>query len=587
MTALSRADSWIWGSVMSGTTFNSYPRKIGDLLDGSSDTKIVVPQFQRGYSWGDKEVGDFWRDIIRHQKESERPKGPINHFLGPIVLMEKRRADTQLLDGQQRLATATILFSVLRNVARELRTDDAEEFARDVQREVIAKEDDEDTYSLELGETDQRYFRETIQRDFPSSKAPKLRTEVNINNARLQLTDCVKDLIRDSNAHAALTVLKGLRRTVKNQLIMAVIPVQNEGDAFRIFETLNDRGLRLSTPDLLLNFLMRAAKPSERKDVRATWTEMIEDMGKRDINDFLRHLWISRYGDLKNIDLYTAIKNHIEKRKIKSVSFATECQEECEKYLHLINVDAVRLGDVGAKHVRTLLKLGKKFTLPLLLSAYTKLDKAIFGDVAAWALVYVTRNSILTNTDSGKMETTVYKIAREIRDKIVKGESPGQCRTHIKDTLSKASSSDEAIRIGMGKLELRPVDAKYVVDRLANFIQSRTKEVGMNEANLEHVYPKRPKPSEWGGAQNQASMNLLLWNIGNLTIYGVRMNGREANAEYDTIKRSAYINKSEVKMTLELANKYTHWNEASIKDRAEQLAPVTCKLWSFGDWSRI
>lgn len=571
---------------MSGSTYNSYPKTIGQLLDGSTSTRIVVPTFQRGYSWGEKEVGDFWTDITRHQRASERPRGPANHFLGPIVLLEKRRADTQLLDGQQRLATATILFSVLRNVAKELHTDDADEFVRDIQREVIAKEDEEDTFSLQLGETDNTYFRETIQRTPPVDKTPKIRTEGNIRDARVQLTKGVMELIEGGNSHAKLTVLKGLRRTIKNELIMAVIPVENENDAFLIFETLNDRGLRLSVPDLLLNFLMREAKASQRSDVRSMWTEMIEGMGKRDIDDFLRHFWVSRYGDLKNVKLFAAIKSHIEKKKIKSLDFARECQEECESYLHLINADTDRLGD-GVKHIRSLARLGKKFTLPLLLSAYLKLPIKMFGEVAAWLLVYVTRNSILTSTDSAKMETLVFRLARAVRDKTEAGETAGQVRAYVKDALVKGAASDDAIAVSLEEIELRPTEATYVLSRLANYIQSPSKEIGMNEANLEHVYPKRPKANEWGGANNQASLNMLLWNIGNLTVYGKRMNSKEANSEYDTVKRAAYLSKSEVKMTLALANKYVHWNEAAIIDRAKTLAPQVCKVWNFENTSRI
>jgi hypothetical protein len=65
------------------------------------------------------------------------------------------------------------------------------------------------------------------------------------------------------------------------------------------------------------------------------------------------------------------------------------------------------------------------------------------------------------------------------------------------------------------------------------------------------------------------------------------MNSKEANAEYDTVKRAAYLSKSQVKMTRSLANKYTHWNEAAIKDRANKLAPTICKVWDFDNTSRI
>ena len=75
---------------------------------------------------------------------------------------------------------------------------------------------------------------------------------------------------------------------------MVAIKVQAEEDAYRIFETLNDRGLRLSVPDLLLNLLMRrSADDTQRNLVRQKWNYMLGQMDRRDISRFLRHMWFT------------------------------------------------------------------------------------------------------------------------------------------------------------------------------------------------------------------------------------------------------------------------------------------------------
>src|SRR5208282_433228 len=99
------------------------------------------PEFQRGYSWEKKHVEAFWTDITTFQRESEVKGGPDKYFLGPIVILSDSKDIIKLLDGQQRLATATILFGVLRDLARGLVIQDATDFARDTQAQLIVKED--------------------------------------------------------------------------------------------------------------------------------------------------------------------------------------------------------------------------------------------------------------------------------------------------------------------------------------------------------------------------------------------------------------------------------------------------------------
>src|SRR6266404_1709026 len=290
--------------------YNAQAKSMADLLSETHQGRVVVPEFQRGYSWGKKHVEAFWNDLHNFRNDSKVKGGPDKYFLGPIVVMPHLE-DKQvlfLLDGQQRLATATILLSVLRDAAHSLGVQDAEIFAQKLHGSFIEKEDY--GYSLELGELDKTFFRETIQQYPPNAeRKPRLWSHRNIQKARDIIKASINTLIAAKNPADASAELKDIRQTVRNDLRMASILVGEERDAFRIFETLNDRGLRLSVPDLLLNYLMgRAGDADIRKQIRSQWDDMVESMGKQDINRFIRHMWLSKYGDLKNIDLFTALK---------------------------------------------------------------------------------------------------------------------------------------------------------------------------------------------------------------------------------------------------------------------------------------
>ncbi|MGA8025766.1 MAG: DUF262 domain-containing protein [Bryobacteraceae bacterium] len=159
----------------------------------------MSPKFQRPYSWEKKHVQVFWNDLTTFQREGSFKGGPDKYFLGPIVIRAESKETIYLLDGQQRLATATIFFAVLRDLARELGTRDATDFARDIHVQLIWKEDV--GFALELSELDKSYFEETIQTDVPLRKKPTLRSHRLIQKAQQVLTESVKTKIGSLDPH--------------------------------------------------------------------------------------------------------------------------------------------------------------------------------------------------------------------------------------------------------------------------------------------------------------------------------------------------------------------------------------------------
>jgi hypothetical protein len=577
--------------------FHSSPENIGGMIGPTRREKIIVPAFQRGYAWKDKNVQAFWTDLLRFHRSSKKKGGPDAYFLGPIVTLWRREDKTiLLLDGQQRLATATILLSVLRDIALEIKektgATTAHDFALLTQTQYIEKEGR--GFALEMGETDAVYFRETIQEAIPNRKLPaKLRTHKNILTAQRRLAEGVRTMLGDLSSTQAISDLKELRQTLISDLVMARIPVEAPRDAFRIFETLNDRGLRLSAPDLLLNYLMGAAPDADHDHIRRMWSEMVNRMGLSDITTFLRHMWVSRYGDLKEEDLFSALSAHIEgdeeqnREKIESIDFARLCAEECENYVQLISIDESQLDPKAVPHVRSLMRdLHVQSALPLLLSSYLVLEPAHFVNVTKWLLVFVTRYSIIADLNSSGMESLLFGLAREVRAMGEKGVSSNQIANQIKDTLKKNAPDTDATRKSAESLYFDSRgQAKYFMNRLARYMQSPTKETGPLDVNIEHVYPQNPDPTEWGGKANQEIMNEYLWHIGNLTIYGRKANRKVENKEYH-IKQPRFAT-SQVTMTNEIAKTYKTWDVDVIEKRARRLAKLVVEVWDFDNTSRV
>lgn len=255
-----------------------------------------------------------------------------------------------------------------------------------------------------------------------------------------------------------------------------------------------------------------------------------------------------------------------------------------------------RVGDdlgPAASYVRTLLRdLRVDSSMPLLLSAYGVLPKKEFGTVVKWVLVFVARYSIVLGFDSGGMENIFYALARDVRKSVAgmnEKTSPkdlaiiyGGTLTLIKNTLAKNAPTDDQIKASAAKLILDPEEAKYIVHRLAKHMQTKTKEMSIDEANIEHIFPKKPS-TDW---QYPELLEPLLWHLGNLTMLGERLNNAARSKAYPE-KRDENYKTSELVMVQEIVKTYEKWDVTSIEQRATVLGPLINEIWNFENPSRV
>jgi hypothetical protein len=402
----------------------------------------------------------------------------------------------------------------------------------------------------------------------------KLRSHQLIEDAREISRTKVREVVENLPLDDALRVLKSLQDALAKGMVVVKITVQTEEDAFNIFETLNDRGLRLSVPDLVLNLLMRrSATDEERRLVREKWNEIVRQLGRRDISRFLRHMWVSRHGDVKAQGLFTVIKENLAANKITSVSFAEECAEECETYIAILDQNLKLSKDIFANVQGLVRYFDVQPALPLLLSGYRTLSENDFGKLARLAVVQYIRYGLVTNQNPLRLESAFYEAAREMRQKKVAGEPSSKILAAARAVLEGLAADDATVELAARDLELERSAAIWLMTQLANAQQSRTREVEMADANLEHVFPQNPG-SNW---PNATDLEPFTWHIGNLTILGVRLNRKAQNKSFGDKKSQHYAN-SEIKMTQELLA-YSQWDPASVKKRAADMAKRIVQLW--------
>ena len=550
---------------------------IGSLLGRYERRSVILPPFQRTYSWEKAHLNQFWDDLLLFEQKFAKAPQTASYFLGPIVVIQQED-HIELLDGQQRLATATIALAAMRDAARELDkpgSTKGADLARDIQRELLEKDTDPVSYSLTLGQLDEPFFVKAIKTDPPAVPISKLRSHKLIVTAYQIAADRITALLKGQLYEDALRLLKSLRDSLSKGMTLIGIVVKNEEDAYTIFETLNDRGLRLSVPDLVLNLLMRRAPDdTSRQLVRHQWDTMLQQMGRRDVSRFLRHMWVSRYGDLKSEGLFSAIKRYIDESKLHSVDFAEQCADECDSYVALLDVNVPLTKEVLSDLDGIVKYLRIASAPPLLLSGYRCLSQQDFEKLTRSILTTYIRYVLVSNQNPLDLESAFYEAAREIRTLAAQSESSAKQLKAAKSRLKQLSVEDDAVEKATAELFLERAEAVWLMVQIANSMQSKTKEVAMNKANLEHVFPQNAGTA-W---PNKDKLEPYIWHIGNLSILGERLNRNAKNRGF-VEKSTHYYSKSEIEMTKELLS-FSQWDESTIIKRAAELGKKIVKLWS-------
>lgn len=557
--------------------FQAHDRTIADLLSRHVRHRVVLPEFQRPFSWESSHVERFWADLLEFAEEYSKDRATATYFLGSIVLIP-REGVFQLLDGQQRLATATIALAAMRDVAKTLNKGDltpGHDLARDIHRDFITKDDKPATYALTLGELDEPYFRQAIKTVPPAFQASKLRSHALIEDAYKRSLARVQKLVEGKTIQDAVETIAGVKDALTQAVGVVAIHVESEEDAYRIFETLNERGLRLSVPDLVLNLLMRRAKSGEeRAEVRKNWNEMIRQLGRIDASRFLRHFWVSRYGDLKSEPLFSAIRRRLEEG-IESVSFSASCADEAEDYVALLEGSVALPTKAGRRDLLGVVRyLSIAAAPPLLLAGFRSLSPHDFEKLLRAIVTTYVRYIMVSNQNPLDLEDRMYLAARSIRGRAAEGKSSNAQLNVARDALRELVVSDKDVAARFPEIVLERGAALFVMTQLANELQSTTKEIGMDQANLEHVFPQKAKADDW---PNLDDLEPLLWNPGNLTILGEKLNRQAQNKPFAE-KASQYYSKSEIEMTKALLDS-EEWTDAAIRARAKKLGALITKAY--------
>jgi len=549
--------------------------RLSDIL--TNGKAYEVPLFQSDYSWTAEELGDLWEDLSGlHRGGSGR------HFMGSIVLQRVSETTYRLIDGQQRLATLSILaLAVVRKLenlaAGGIDADANRERARLLRRTFVGERTARSlTYSsrLVLNQQDNSFYQDyLVQARKPPNPMALPDSNRLLWEAQLYLEGRLGELF---GADASGADLAGfLDETVAPRLIFIQVQVNDDLNAYTLFETLNARGISLGPGDLVKNYLYSLTSGSgpDLSFVDNTWQRILAAAGQKEIPDFLRCHLGSLYPRVRRERLLHTIQQRVPSREAV-IDFLNEVEIDAELYSALNDPahDYWRESPEARRYVRMLSLTNAAPLYPVLLAAHRRFDFDEFLRLLKLAYVTGFRLSV-AGRPSAEIEPFFNRAAKEIR----KGAAskPRQ----VFELFREAYVDDDRFESALATLSL-PAAGKsrarlrHILYEIENYRSSRSLDPGVDPGTIEHVLPENPA-AEWFRSFTAGHASRLVQRLGNMTILEPRLNRDLGSAPYET-KRETYARSGYV-LTREIVSE--EWSPSAIQARQRQLAETAVRIW--------
>lgn len=541
-----------------------------------------VPPFQRDYSWGEEEWDDLWHDI----REVMRPEGEPAHYMGYLVLQSEDSKRFDIIDGQQRLTTLSILvLTALRQLQVLLDkgqdTDNTRKRLESLRNGYIGYLDPVTLVAepkLKLNRNNDHYFQTyLVPLVSPLPRRGFRRSEHDMRKAFEWFDRRFREYLEheDDPGLAVVRLIDGM----SDKLLFTVITVTDELNAYRVFETLNARGVRLSATDLLKNYLFsllhrQGEHEREIETLEGRWNGIVGRLGEESFPDFLRVHWISRRTTVRLSDLFKTVRAQVRERG-DAFSLLQELEADIEAYLALTQPDGSDWPVEWKQHARTLRMFSVRQPFPLLLAARRVLGDAEFERLLRSVVIISFRYNVIGGLHGSEQERIYHAEAQRIS----KGDHSSI--QEIMTSLRPIYPDDERFRLSFGEKSIGVAQTRnkrvvrYILFELERQASGNRLDFEDSRITLEHICPLNPEDG-WDRF-GEGDLDAQTSRLGNMALLEAGPNRNAGNAEYEA-KRTVFAN-SHFQTTQDIAHKYAEWTPETIEARQEAMAKSAAAIW--------
>jgi hypothetical protein len=565
---------------MAATSFNTENRSYRQLL--GNGLTYCIPRFQRDYSWGEQEWEDLWADILGTLPADGEPA----HYMGYLVLQTADNRVFEVIDGQQRLTTASLIvlaaMRLLKKYAADGKNSEANQKRLDQLRATYIGYLDPVTLTarnkLALNRNNESYYRDYLvtladhlpQRGFPAS-----------THAMRKSFEWFERRLRDHVKHQADAgmSLAQFVETMSDKLFFTVITVADELNAYKVFETLNARGVRLSATDLLKNYLFsvlaRGQEPvQELEELERKWEAMVGRLGSESFPDFLRMHWNSRQGFARQSELFKTIRNRIRTREAV-FALLREMDEDIDTYLALTQPEGSQWSPAWKQSAQELRMFSVRQPYPMLMSARRRLTDADFESLLRATVVIAFRYNVIGAQHTSEQERVYHVAALQLH----RGDAATV--TQVLETLRTVYRSDEAFRADFAEKSIKTTQSRnakivrYILCKLERQAGGIDFDADSPAYTIEHVLPQSPEGG-WD-AFNDRDLDAFVYRLANMVMLEAGKNKDIANQPF--ADKRPVLQASAIHLTRRLAEENGDWTPERVGARQRQLANLATAVW--------
>jgi len=546
--------------------------QLGKLFTAEFD--FAIPDYQRPYAWGTDETLQLLDDLQGAlDRDIDEP-----YFLGSVVLVkEKGIPAAEVIDGQQRLTTLTILFAVLRELATEpaLR----EDIHKFVEEPAVVWDDRPAKPRLRLRERDAKFFRDHVQtRDAIPTLAGLSDNQVK-TDAQKAIRDNAKAL------HEALCAWtdddrKKLFVMMASRTFLVVVSTPDLNSAYRIFSVMNSRGLPLTPPDIFKSQVIGVVAEADRADYADLWEDMEEELGRDEFGFLFLYLRtiVSQTRAVRGLLIEfpeQVLKEYLPANGTGFIDNLLEPYALADQ--RLINQDF----DAG----------GQWDDVNAWLKRLAQLDNDDWRPTALWALRNHKDDADFLNAFLSRLERLaasfllrrVYTTPRVGRYLDLLKQLEEGVGVHAPAfELTDAEKKETRERIS-GEIYLVNPVRKYVLLRLDSIIAANPGAAYSHKIiTVEHVLPQNPKDdSQW--VKDFTEEQRLHWThrLGNLLLLNRTKNSEAQNYDF-VVKKSKYFTSGKGAALFALTTQvlaYNEWTPAVLEQRQAELTKQLIHEW--------
>jgi len=541
-----------------------------ELMGNSA--KYTVPRFQRDYSWEQEQWEDLWNDIVELKEEG-------SHYMGYVVLQQKEKHLYEIIDGQQRFVTLTMIIlasmAQLRKIIEQgIDAENNEERLQEIEKRFIGTKNlitlNVDS-RLTLNRNNNSYFKGICANLEPSNPRGITKT----NNLLRKVFEFFVSKIDYQDGKKIAEFIE----FYTSSLIFTKIVVQDSLNAYKVFETLNARGVMLSIPDLIKNYLFsvvskdNTVSDADLDDMDEHWSSIVTQLGEQNFTDYVRYFYNSQFSHTTKKDLFKSIRDQYSTPQ-KAGAYLKLLEKNAPLYASLLSPYEEWWNSVDNEYKKAipylegLILFSIQQPLVVLLAAYAKFTAPEFVLLAKYLFNLSVRYNIICNDSPNEQEKRYNKMAVKISNEEYKRAS------HVKngEEFKELYPADERFQSSFQYYKMPSRSSSKKIRFLLAQIEIQIgREIDYEKVTLEHICPYNPD-AEWHKSFGDG-INDVTDRLGNMVLL-----------DKDELKRATFIEKKKIyqdsgnRLALEVS-KYDEWTLATVNKYQEWLASQAVRTW--------